>query len=78
MVGLQLSVLICLDGMFNSQTRQAVSKLEQTKEQLCFASNTVRVQIHNESSPVKEGIKRVEAFEVAVESSKQASIFHLD
>ena len=74
MVGLQLNVPIYSVGMVNSQVQQAVSKLEQTKEQLSFASNTLRVQIHNESSTVKEEIKCVEAFEVAVESSKHAVI----
>jgi len=73
-VGLQLNVPIYSGGLVNSQVRQAVSKLEQTQEQLSFSSNNLRVQIHKESSAVKEGIKRVEAFEVAVESSKQAVI----
>jgi TolC family type I secretion outer membrane protein len=73
-VGLQLNVPIYSGGLINSQVRQALSKLEQAQEQISFASNNLRVQIHKESSAVKEGIKRVEAFEVAVASAKQAVI----
>jgi outer membrane protein TolC len=58
----------------NSQVRQALAKLEQAQEQLSLYSNNLRVQIHKESSAVQEGIKRVEAFEVAVDSAKQAVI----
>jgi len=73
-VGLQLNVPIYSGGLINSQVRQSLSKLEQAQEQLSFASNNLRLQIHKESSAVKEGIKRVEAFEVAVESANQAVI----
>jgi TolC family type I secretion outer membrane protein len=73
-VGLQLNVPIYSGGLINSQVRQALSKLEQAQEQISFASNNLRVQIHKESSALKEGIKRVEAFEVAVASAKQAVI----
>ncbi|NDE05338.1 MAG: hypothetical protein EB003_11960, partial [Flavobacteriia bacterium] len=71
-VGVQLNVPIYSGGLINSQVRQAVAKLEQAREQFSFASNNLRVQIHKESSAVQEGIKRVEAFEVAVDSAKQA------
>ena len=71
-VGVQLNVPLYSGGLINSQVRQAVTKLEQAREQLSFASNNLRVQIHKESSAVQEGIKRVEAFEVAVDSAKQA------
>lgn len=71
-VGVQLNVPIYSGGLINSQVRQAVAKLEQAREQFSFASNNLRVQIHKESSAVQEGIKRVEAFEAAVDSAKQA------
>lgn len=71
-VGVQLNVPIYSGGLINSQVRQAVAKLEQAREQFSFASNNLRVQIHKESSAVQEGIKRVEAFEAAVDSAKLA------
>lgn len=73
-IGLQLNVPLYSGGLINSQVRQALSKLEQAQEQMSAASNNLRVQIHKESSSVQEGIKRVEAFEQAVESAKQALI----
>jgi TolC family type I secretion outer membrane protein len=73
-VGLQLNVPLYAGGLVNSQVRQALAKLEQAQEQLSLYSNNLRVQIHKESSAVQEGIKRVEAFEVAVDSAKQAVI----
>jgi TolC family type I secretion outer membrane protein len=73
-VGLQLNVPLYAGGLVNSQVRQALAKLEQAQEQLSLSSNNLRVQIHKESSAVQEGIKRVEAFEVAVDSAKQAVI----
>lgn len=73
-VGLQLNVPLYAGGLVDSQVRQALAKLEQAQEQLSLYSNNLRVQIHKESSAVQEGIKRVEAFEVAVDSAKQAVI----
>jgi len=73
-VGVQLNVPLYAGGLVNSQVRQALAKLEQAQEQLSLSSNNLRVQIHKESSAVQEGIKRVEAFEVAVDSAKQAVI----
>ncbi len=73
-VGLQLNVPLYAGGLVNSQVRQSLAKLEQAQEQLSLYSNNLRVQIHKESSAVQEGIKRVEAFEIAVDSAKQAVI----
>ncbi len=63
-----------LGGLVNSQVQQAVTKLQQAQEQLSCVFNILRMQIHREYSVVKERIKRVEAFEVAVASAKQAVI----
>ena len=73
-VGLQLNVPIYAGGLINSQVRQALTKLEQAQEQFSFVSNNIRIQINKESSAVREGIKRVEAFEHAVDSAKQALV----
>ncbi len=73
-VGLQLTVPLYSGGLINSQVRQAFAKLEQAQEQLAFISNNLRVQIHKESSAVQEGLKRTEAFEVAVESARQVVV----
>lgn len=71
-IGVQLNIPIYSGGLINSQVRQAVSRLTQAQEQISFVSNNLLVQIHRESSAVQEGIKRVEAFEQAVDSAKQA------
>jgi TolC family type I secretion outer membrane protein len=73
-VGLQLNIPLYSGGLVNSQVRQSVARLEQTQEQFALTSNALRVQIQKESSAVQEGIKRIEAFELAVESAKQAVI----
>ena len=71
-LGLQLNIPIYSGGLVNSQIRQSLSKLDQAREQISLVTNTLRVQVFKESSAISEGIKRVEAFEKAVESAKQA------
>ncbi len=71
-VGLQLNIPLYSGGLVNSQIRQSVARLEQSQEQFALASKQLQVQVQKESSAVKEGVKRVEAFELAVESAKQA------
>jgi TolC family type I secretion outer membrane protein len=71
-LGLQLTIPIYSGGLVNSQIRQSLSKLDQAREQISLVTNNLRLQVFKESSAISEGIKRVEAFEKAVESSKQA------
>ncbi len=73
-LGLQLSIPLYSGGLVNSQIRQSLSKLDQAREQISLVTNNLRVQVYKESSAVSEGIKRVEAFEKAVDSAKQALI----
>jgi outer membrane protein TolC len=71
-VGLQLNIPLYSGGLINSQIRQSVARLEQAQEQFALTAKQLQVQIQKDSSAVKEGVKRVEAFELAVESAKQA------
>lgn len=71
-VGLQLNIPLYSGGLINSQIRQSVARLEQAQQHFALTTKQLHVQIQKESSAVKEGVKRVEAFELAVESAKQA------
>ena len=70
--GFQLNMPIYSGGQTTSQIKQSLIKVYQSDEQLELIKNNIQVQFHKEFNSFNEGISRLKANRVALETSEVA------
>ena len=68
-LGFQLNVPLYSGGQISSQVNQNLMRVRQSDEQLEIVKNNVEIQFHKESNSFNEGLARLKANSVAIETS---------
>jgi TolC family type I secretion outer membrane protein len=71
-LGFQLNVPLYSGGQISSQVNQTLMRVRQSDEQLEIVKNNVEIQFHKEFNSFNEGLARLKANSVAIETSAVA------
>jgi len=70
-IGIQLNLSLFSGGAIESQIRTYIAKLEQTKENLEFSKDNLKIQFQKEIDTLEYNLKLIKALETALTSSDQ-------